>query len=549
MTVVFGPFPAETVNNPPRAMPAMAAAPLEHLMPEKIYVFDTTLRDGEQSAGVAFTPNEKVEIAKQLERLGVDIIEAGFPCSTPCDLEAVQAVAREVRGPVICALARAVTTDIDTAWEAVKGASEPRIHVFINSSDIQMAHQLGKDREQVLNQAIESVKHAAKYTSNVEFSPMDATRADPRFIFQIVERCIDAGATTINIPDSVGYAIPEELGQLFRDLFEQVPNIDRCRVSFHGQNDLGLCTANTLTAIQNGARQVELTINGIGERAGNTSLEEVVMAIKTRRDFLPFYTDINTQEIYRASKLVERHSGIQVQWNKAVVGKNAFRHASGIHQDGILKLRENWEIMDPVDIGIPRANAEETLILGKLSGRHAFKIHMHRLGYELNENELARAFSAFKELADKKVELDNRDLIAIVTDNLSAGADLSHWQLDNVQVTTGMGMTPMATVTLSGPDGSHSAAETGDGPVNAMYKAMNRLTGLSPRLDEYVVKAVTESADAQGEVTVRVEDAGRTFAGRGTDTDVIVASAKAYLAALNRMHAVGEKAVETRVSA
>jgi len=508
-------------------------------MSEKIYVFDTTLRDGEQSAGVAFTAEEKVEIAKQLERLGVDVIEAGFPCSTPGDLVAVQAVAREVRGPTICALARAVESDVDTAWEAIKNAAEPRIHVFINTSDIQMAHQLGKDREQVLTQAEAMVKHAAKYTSNVEFSPMDATRADPRFIFQIVERCIDAGATTINIPDSVGYAIPEELGGLFRAIFENVPNIHKCRVSFHGQNDLGLCTANTLTAIQNGARQVELTINGIGERAGNTSLEEVVMAIKTRKDFLPFYTDINTREIWKASKMVERYSGIQVQWNKAVVGKNAFRHASGIHQDGILKLRENWEIMDPTEIGMPRANAEETLVLGKLSGRHAFKIHMHRLGYELNDAELARAFSAFKELADKKIEVDNRDLIAIVTDT-DTTPEMAKWRLETVQVTTGNTATPTAVVVLEGPGGAKSAAVTGDGPVNAIYKAMNQIVGVSPHLDEYLVKAVTERSDAQGEVTVRIDDNGRTFTGRASDTDVIVASAKAYLAALNRMEALGK---------
>jgi 2-isopropylmalate synthase len=516
-------------------------------MAERIYVFDTTLRDGEQSAGVAFTPSEKLEIARQLERLGVDVIEAGFPCSTPGDLEAVQAIARDVREPTICALARAVQSDIDTAWESIKAASEPRIHVFINSSDIQMAHQLGKDREQVLTQAEAMVRHAAKYTSNVEFSPMDATRADPRFIFSIVERCIDAGATTINIPDSVGYAIPEELGGLFRAIFERVPNIHKARVSFHGQNDLGLCTANTLTAIQNGARQVEVTINGIGERAGNTSLEEVIMAIRTRKDFLDFYTSVDTREIYRASKMVERYSGIQVQWNKAVVGKNAFRHASGIHQDGILKLRETWEIMDPIELGIPRESAEETLILGKLSGRHAFKVHMARLGYQLNDNELARAFAQFKELADKKIEVDNRDLIAIVNDNLGS-VDLGTWQLENVQVTTGSQITPMATVTIAGPDGVQTAAETGDGPVNAIYKAMNRLTGFTPRLDEYVVKAVTESADAQGEVTVRVEDDGRTYTGRATDTDVIVASAKAYLAALNRMAAVTAKNAEGRAS-
>ncbi|KAA0225762.1 2-isopropylmalate synthase, partial [bacterium] len=383
-------------------------------MAEKIYIFDTTLRDGEQSAGVAFTPREKVEIAKQLEKLGVDIIEAGFPCSTSGDLEAVAGVAKEVRGATICALARAVPADIDTAWEAVKNAADPRIHVFINTSDIQMAHQLHKDREQVLTQAEAMVRHAAKYTSNVEFSPMDATRADPHFVYAIVQRCIDAGATTINIPDSVGYAIPEELGGLFRSIFENVPNIHKARVSFHGQNDLGLCTANTLTAIQNGARQVEVTINGIGERAGNTSLEEVVMALKTRKDFFGFQCDINTREIYRASKLVEKYSGMPVQWNKAIVGKNAFRHGSGIHQDGILKLRETWEIMDPAEIGIPQGTQ---LVLGKLSGRHAFKIHMEELGYELTDEELNRAFAAFKELADKKMDVDDRDLEAIVNDN------------------------------------------------------------------------------------------------------------------------------------
>jgi 2-isopropylmalate synthase len=502
-------------------------------VPEKIYIFDTTLRDGEQSAGVAFTPGEKLEIARQLERLGVDIIEAGFPCSTPGDLEAVATIAREVRGPTICALARAVPADIDTAWEAVQHAAEPRIHVFINSSDIQMAHQLRKDREQVLVQAEAMVKHAARYTSNVEFSPMDATRADPRFIFEIVRRCIDAGATTINIPDSVGYAIPEELAAIFRALFENVPNIHRARVSFHGQNDLGLCTANTLTAIQNGARQVEVTINGIGERAGNTSLEEVVMAIKTRKDFFPFHTDINTREIYRTSKLVETYSGMPVQWNKAIVGKNAFRHGSGIHQDGILKLRETWEIMDPADIGIPQGTQ---LVLGKLSGRHAFKEHMIELGYELTDEELTRVFAAFKELADKKIEVDDRDLEALVNENLRA-METAGWRLDLVQVAAGDHATPTATLRLIDPDGNiRLDAAVGTGPVDAVYRAMNRITGLAPRLTEFSVKSVTEGIDAQGDVTIRIEDAnGRTYTGRAADTDIIVASARAYMNALNRM--------------
>ncbi|MBE7519098.1 MAG: 2-isopropylmalate synthase [Thermoflexaceae bacterium] len=508
-------------------------------MAEKIYVFDTTLRDGEQSAGVAFTPYEKIEIAKQLEKLGVDIIEAGFPCSTPGDLEAVQGVAREVRGCTIAALARAVPADIDTAWEAVKNAADPRIHVFINTSDIQMAHQLHKDREQVLTQAEAMVRHAAKYTSNVEFSPMDATRADPHFVFAIVQRCIDAGATTINIPDSVGYAIPEELAGLFRSIFENVSNIHKARVSFHGQNDLGLCTANTLTAIQNGARQVEVTINGIGERAGNTSLEEVVMALKTRQDFFGFECGINTREIYRASKLVEKYSGMPVQWNKAIVGKNAFRHGSGIHQDGILKLRETWEIMDPKELGIPQGTQ---LVLGKLSGRHAFKIHMEELGYELTDEELNRAFAAFKELADKKMEVDDRDLEAIVTDNMRGMEDAA-WRMDLVQVAAGDHSTPTATLRLIDPEGNvRIDAATGTGPVDAVYRAMNRITGLAPELTEFSVKSVTEGIDAQGEVTIRIEQDGKTYTGRAADTDIIVASARAYMGALNRMVTAGKVA-------
>ena len=511
-------------------------------MPEKVYIFDTTLRDGEQSAGVAFTPQEKVEIAKQLEKLGVDIIEAGFPCSTPGDLEAVKAVAAQVRGASICALARAVGSDIDTAWEAIKDAADPRIHVFINTSDIQMAHQLGKDREQVVTQAEAMVRHAAKYTSNVEFSPMDATRADPRFVFEIVKRCIDAGATTINIPDSVGYAIPEELAVLFQAIFENVPNIHRARVSFHGQNDLGLCTANTLTAIQNGARQVELTINGIGERAGNTSLEEVVMALKTRKDFFGLETSINTKEIYRASKMVETYSGMPIQWNKAIVGKNAFRHGSGIHQDGILKMRETWEIMDPADIGIPQGTQ---LILGKLSGRHAFKEHMLELGHELTDEELSRVFVAFKELADKKVEVDDRDLEALVNENMR-NMETAGWRMEAVQVTAGDHTTPTATLRLVDPEGNvRTDAATGTGPVDAVYRAMNRITGLSPSLTEFTVKSVTEGIDAQGDVTIRIEQDGRTYTGRGADTDIIVASAKAYMSALNRMLVVtGRMAVK-----
>ncbi len=513
---------------------------------EKVYIFDTTLRDGEQSAGVAFTPAEKVEIAKQLERLGVDVIEAGFPCATPGDLEAVQRISAEVRDTTICALARAVTSDVDTAWEAVKSAADPRIHVFINTSDIQMAHQLNKDREQVLTQAEAMVRHAAKYTSNVEFSPMDATRADPKFVYEIVKRCIEAGATTINIPDSVGYAIPAEIEALFKMIQENVPNIHKARLSFHGQNDLGLCTGNTLAAISAGARQVEVTINGIGERAGNTSLEEVVMAIKTRPDFFDLHTDINTKEIFRASKLVERYSGMPVQWNKAIVGKNAFRHGSGIHQDGILKMRETWEIMDPADIGIP---AGTQLVLGKLSGRHAFRNHMADLGYELTEEELNQAFAAFKELADKKMEVDDRDLEAIVSDNMHPVGE-ALWRLDLVQVSAGDQATATATLRLVDPEGNIKVdAATGTGPVDAVYRAMNRITGISPELTEFSVTSVTEGIDAQGEVTIRIEDGEhRTYTGRSADTDIIVASARAYMNALNRMIIVNRRSEGTRAN-
>jgi len=503
---------------------------------EKVYVFDTTLRDGEQSAGVAFTPQDKVEIARQLQRLGVDIIEAGFPCSTPGDLEAVQMVAAEVRDVTICALARAVTSDIDIAWEAIRKAADPRIHVFINTSDIQMAHQLHKDREQVLIMAEQMVRHAAQYTSNVEFSPMDATRADPNFVLEIVRRCIDAGATVINLPDSVGYAMPDEIGTLFDAARERVPNIHKARLSFHGQNDLGLCTANTLAAVAHGARQVEVTINGIGERAGNTSLEEVIMAIKTRPDFFTqVHTDINTREIYRASKLVERLSGMPVQWNKAVVGKNAFRHGSGIHQDGILKMRETWEIMNPVELGIPQGTQ---LVLGKLSGRHAFRNHVTDLGYELTDEEMTRAFAAFKELADKKVDVDDRDLEAIINESTGVMENVA-WRLDLVQVTSTDHGTPTATLRLIDPEGNIlSDAATGTGPVDAVYKAMNRITGLTPELTEFSVNSVTEGIDAQGEVTIRIQSDDKVYTGRAADTDIIVASARAYMNALNRMVAL-----------
>lgn len=501
-------------------------------MGEKVHIYDTTLRDGEQSAGVAFTPTEKLEIALQLERLGVDSIEAGFPRSSPGDLEAVKNIARMVKNASVAALARAVKEDIDAAWAGVCEARNPTIHVFINTSDVQMANQLRKAREEVLAQAEAMVRYAASFTSNVEFSPMDATRSDPEFIYKIVERCIDAGATTINIPDSVGYAVPEELGLFFRNIFENVPNIHRALVSIHAHNDLGLSTANTLSAIQNGARQAEVTINGIGERSGNTALEEVVMSLHTRKDFLNFYTDIKTREIYKTCKLIESRSGMQIQWNKAIVGKNSFRHGSGIHQDGILKMRETWEIINPEDVGIPQGTE---LVIGKLSGRHAFRTKIEDLGFQVSEEELGRAFDTFKELADKKRTVDDRDLEAILLDQLG-DVEQPTWYLDHVQVSSGKNLTATATIRLRHQNGKVvEDAATGTGPVDAVYRTMNRITGTAPMLTEFRINSITEGIDAQGVVTIRVEDEGQSSTGRASDTDIIVASARAYTSALNRL--------------
>jgi 2-isopropylmalate synthase len=498
---------------------------------DKVFIFDTTLRDGEQSAGVAFDVDDKIEIAQQLERLGVDIIEAGFPCSSPGDLRAVQEVAKVVKNATICGLARANARDIDICWEGVQKAVDPRIHVFISSSEIHLAHQIRKSRDEVLDLVRSMVGRAAGYTSNVEFSPMDATRSDPEYVIQICQTAIEAGATTINIPDTVGYTIPQEFGSFLASVIGNTPGSHKARWSFHGQNDLGLATANALTAIQNGVRQVEVTINGIGERAGNTSLEEVVMAIKTRQDFFNLRTDINIREIYRTSRLVETLSGMPIQWNKAIVGKNAFRHGSGIHQDGILKMRETFEIMDPNEIGIPTGTQ---IVLGKLSGRHGFKQRLEELGYELSEEELTRAFAVFKQLADTKDEVDDRDLEAIVADRIRSSGEA--WHLESIQVTCGDPATPTASVRLISPSGDSVAdAALGTGPVDAVYKAINRIVGEPNRLTEFAVKSVTEGIDAIGEVTIRIEAEGRTFSGRGGDTDIIVASAKAYMNALNRL--------------
>ncbi len=497
---------------------------------EQVIIFDTTLRDGEQAAGGTLNIQEKLEIARQLERLGVDVIEAGMPINGQSDFEAVRLIAEEVRTPTICALARAVPADIDCAWEAIKEAEHPRIHVFLSASDIHLAHQLRKNRGEILQMSQEMVARAKKCTDDIEFSPMDASRAEPKYIYQILEAVIDEGATTVNIPDTVGYAIPDEFGSLIEGIFKNVPNINRAVVSVHCHNDLGLAVANSLESLKRGARQVECTINGIGERAGNASLEEIVMAIKTRNDFFNLTTNINTTQIYKTSRLVSELTGFSVQPNKAIIGANAFRHESGIHQDGVIKMPITYEIMDPRTVGIPASS----LVLGKLSGRHAFKERLAELGYSLSEEDFSRAFSAFKELADKKKEITDRDIESLIAQELRTVSEIYH--LDRIQVSCGDRGIPTASVKLTTADGQILAdAALGTGPVDAVCKAINRLVGVPNVLTEFSVKSVTEGIDAIGEVLIRIESEGVTYAGRGADTDIIVASARAYMNALNRL--------------
>ena len=507
----------------------------QEMAEEKVLIFDTTLRDGEQAAGAAMTVEEKLEIARQLDRLGVDIIEAGFAASSPGDFKAVQTIAKEVRRPVITSLARANANDVDQAWEAIKGAERPRIHVFLSSSDIHIMHQLRKNREEVMDMAVSMVARAKGYCDDVEFSPMDATRTHPEYLYTLLKAVIDAGATTVNIPDTVGYTIPEEFSALLKGIQENVPNIHQAVISVHCHNDLGLAVANSLAAVQGGVRQVEGCINGLGERAGNASLEEVIMGIETRRDLFGVSTNIDTTQIYRTSRLVSDITGFPVQPNKAVVGGNAFRHASGIHQDGVLKERTTYEIMEPRSIGWPGS----TLVLGKLSGRAGLKARLEDLGFRLNPEELNQAFEAFKELADKKREVSDRDLEALMSNQRRTVQETVVYKLDQVQVSCGDHEIPTATVRLIGPDASVvTEASTGTGPVDAVYKAINRIVQVPNVLSEFTVKSVTEGIDAIGEVTIRVQKDDKIYVGRGADMDIIVASAKAYMNALNRLLAM-----------
>ena len=497
---------------------------------DKITIFDTTLRDGEQAAGGTLNIQEKLEIARQLEKLGVDVIEAGFPIASPGDFEAVSLISREVRNPIICSLTHANAEAVDRAAEAVREAAHPRVHVFLSSSDVHLEHQLRKTREQILGMACAMVARARQYVEDVEFSPMDASRTEPEFIYQIVKAVIDVGATTVNIPDTVGYAMPEEFGDLITGIFENVPNIGKAVVSVHCHNDLGMAVANTLESVRRGARQVECTINGIGERAGNASLEEIVMALKTRSDFYGLTTGIDSTRIYATSRLVSDLTGFVVQPNKAIIGANAFRHESGIHQDGVIKKAITYEIMDPRSVGIPASS----LVLGKLSGRHAFRERLAELGYSLDEESLGRAFKAIIELADKKKEITDRDIESVIAEEQRTAVEA--YRLDRIQVSCGDRGIPTAAVRMTTPEGEARAdSALGTGPVDATCKAIDKIVAVPCTLTEFTVKSITEGIDAIGEVLIRVESEGTTYTGRGADTDIIVASAKAYINALNRL--------------
>ncbi len=517
-----------------------------------VRIFDTTLRDGEQSPGATLTSPEKLEIARALARIGVDVIEAGFPTASPDDLEAVRRIAIEVGQssgpngelPIICGLARASKGDIDKAWEAVRHAPKPRIHTFLATSEIHMKHKLRLDPEEVVDRVVEMVAYARSFCEDVEFSPEDAGRSDPEFLYVVLEEAIKAGATTVNIPDTVGYTTPDEFGALIAGIIKNVPGIENVIVSTHCHDDLGLATANTLAGIRAGARQVEVTVNGIGERAGNTSLEEIVMGLRTRRPLLKLDTGIDTTQLTRISRMVSTYTGILVPPNKAIVGANAFAHEAGIHQDGMLKHQSTYEIMLPETVGLSQSN----LVLGKHSGRHAFKVRLNEIGYDLNQDDLDRAFVRFKALADKKKAITDADLEALLTDELHQPRQI--FSLDGLQVTCGtMGM-PTATVRLKEEGGKiHVHAAVGEGPVDAAYKAIDAIAKVANTLLEFSVHAVTEGIDAQGEVTVRIQPQDgdsvthaqrngglpRTYGGYGADTDIIVASVKAYLTAINRL--------------
>ena len=516
---------------------------------DNVMIFDTTLRDGEQSPGAALNVSEKIEIAHALEEMGVNIIEAGFPISSPGDFRAVQRIAREIRGCTICGLTRANPKDIEVAAEALKDAAHPRIHTGLGVSDVHIQHKLRTTREGALEQGVEAVKCAKKFVEDVQYFTEDAGRADPEYLYRVLEAVIGAGATVVNIPDTTGYTSPDEFGALIRGVVENVPNIHRATISVHCHNDLGMATANTLAGVFNGARQVEVTVNGIGERAGNTSLEEVVMALQTRRDLFGLETGINTRHIYPVSRLVSQLTSIPVQPNKAIVGANAFAHSSGIHQDGVLKERTTYEIINPRDVGVP----DSEIVLSARSGRSGLRHRLAELGYTLDEEQFEKVYQRFLTVADKKKTVDTRDLEAIVADEAQMFFEETY-RLEHVQVSCGDRSIPTATVSIRGPNGQTICdADHGTGPVDAVYRAINRVVGEPNELIEFSVQAVTEGIDAVGRVTIRIQandpvkENGverRVFSGRGADNDIVVASARAYMFALNRLIAARREAAK-----
>ena len=497
-------------------------------MSEKIHIFDTTLRDGEQSPGCSMNLQEKLKMARQLERLNVDIIEAGFPIASQGDFEAVQAIAAEVREPAIAGLCRANRMDIERAWEALQRAHKPRIHTFIATSDIHLKHKLRRSRSEVLEASVEAVKIARDLCEDVEFSAEDATRSDIDYLVEVFDAVLEAGATTVNIPDTVGYSIPGEYGALIQMLRSRLAHHEHAIFSTHCHNDLGLAVANTLTALERGCRQVECTINGIGERAGNASLEEIVMMLRTRGSILPFYTDIVSEELYAASRMLVNLTGSFVQANKAIVGKNAFAHEAGIHQDGMLKNAQTYEIMTPQSVGLKSSS----LVLGKHSGRHALLRKYQDLGYELSRDELHRAYFFFTKLADQKKEIFDEDLITIIQDGIKTIPDT--YKLKYVHAQGGNQQLASAVVQLQQGDDEFVATAHGDGPIDAIYKAIDRITGISGRLLKYNVSAVSRGKDALGEVFVRTRFGGIGYTGKAASVDVIDASARAYLNAVNK---------------
>ena len=527
----------------------MISSAIDRELTPHLVIFDTTLRDGEQSPGAALNINEKVEIAHALEEMGVDVIEAGFPISSPGDFRAVQRISREIRSSVICGLTRANHKDIDAAAEALRDAAHPRIHTGLGVSDVHIRHKLRITPEEALERGVQAVKYAKGFVEDVQYYTEDAGRAEPEYLYRVLEAVIAAGATVVNIPDTTGYASPEEFGALIRGICEHVPNIDRAVVSVHCHNDLGMATANTLAGVRNGARQVEVTVNAIGERAGNTSLEEVVMAIRTRRDLFGIETRIDARRIYPVSRLVSQLTGIPVQPNKAIVGANAFAHSSGIHQDGVLKERTTYEIINPRDVGVP----DSEIVLSARSGRAGLRHRLAELGYTLDREQFEKVYERFLVVADKKKTVDTRDLEAIIADEVQTFFEET-FHLEHVQVSCGDHSVPTATVCLRGPDGQVICdADHGTGPVDAVYRAINRVIGEPNELIEFSVQAVTEGIDAVGRVTIRIQaeepvkENGyerRVFSGRGSDTDIVVASAKAYMFALNRLIAARREAEE-----